>query len=75
MQWEKLERSYQALETLLRTFASLDKFNLVLFNQQTQLYQPAPVSADSAAVQKALDFVRAADCEAALTSSTFWTKA
>jgi len=58
MQWEKLERSYQALETLLRTLHPLDKFNLVLFNQQTQLYQPAPVSADSAAVQKALDFVR-----------------
>src|SRR6266853_571776 len=58
MQWEKLERSYQALETLLRTLHPSDKFNLVLFNQQTQLYQPAPVSADSAAVQKALDFVR-----------------
>src|SRR6266852_205379 len=58
MQWEKLERSYQALETLLRTLHPSDKFNLVLFNQQTQLYQPAPVSADSAAVQRALDFVR-----------------
>src|SRR5713226_4302126 len=58
MQWEKLERSYQALETLLRTLHPADKFNLVLFNQQTQLYQPAPVPADSSAVQRALDFVR-----------------
>src|SRR5216684_1418008 len=58
MQWEKLERSYEALETLLRTLHPSDKFNLVLFNQQTQLYQPAPVPADSAAVQRALDFVR-----------------
>jgi Ca-activated chloride channel family protein len=58
MQWEKLERSYQALETLLRTLRPSDSFNLILFNQQTQLFQPAPALADSAAVQRALDFVR-----------------
>jgi len=58
MQWEKLERSYQALETLLRTLRPSDSFNLILFNQQTQLFQPAPIAADSAAVQRALDFVR-----------------
>src|SRR5712671_5279904 len=58
MQWEKLERSYQALETLLRTLRPSDSFNLILFNQQTQVFQPAPVPADSAAVQRALDFVR-----------------
>ena len=59
MQWEKLERSYQALETLLRSLHSNDTFNLILFNSQTQLFQPAPVAADGAAVQRALDFVRA----------------
>src|SRR5260370_24721118 len=58
MQWEKLERSYQALETLLRTLRPSDSFNLILFHQQTQLFQPAPIAADSAAVQRALDFVR-----------------
>ena len=58
MQWEKLERSYQALETLLRTLRPSDSFNVILFNQQTQLFQPAPVSADSASIQRALDFVR-----------------
>lgn len=58
MQWEKLERSYQAMETLLRTLHPSDTFNLILFNQQAQLFQPAPVAADSAAVQRALDFVR-----------------
>jgi Ca-activated chloride channel family protein len=58
MQWEKLERSYQALETLLRTLRPSDSFNLILFNQQTQTFQPAPVPADSATVQRALDFVR-----------------
>jgi Ca-activated chloride channel family protein len=58
MQWEKLERSYQALETLLRTLRPSDSFNLILFNQQMQVFQPSPVPADSAAVQRALDFVR-----------------
>jgi Ca-activated chloride channel family protein len=59
MQWEKLERSYQALETLLRTLKRSDKFNLILFNSQTQRFQPTLISADSAGVQRALDFVRA----------------
>ncbi|MGB8495092.1 MAG: VIT and VWA domain-containing protein [Candidatus Acidiferrum sp.] len=59
MQWEKLERSYQALETLLRTLKPEDKFNLILFNSQTQNFQASPVPADSGAIQRALDFVRA----------------
>jgi Ca-activated chloride channel homolog len=59
MQWEKLERSYQALETLLRTLKPDDRFNLLLFNSQTQSFQPAPIPADSRAIQRALDFVRA----------------
>ena len=59
MQWEKLERSYQALETLLRTLQPQDRFNLILFNSQIQVFQPTPVAADSSAVQHALEFVRA----------------
>jgi Ca-activated chloride channel homolog len=58
MQWEKLERSYQALESLLRTLHPSDRFNLVLFNNQVQSFQPAPVAAEPATVQSALDFVR-----------------
>ncbi len=57
MQWEKLERSYQALETLLRTLKSQDRFGLVLFNTDTQVL---PVSAaDSPNIQHAIDVVRA----------------
>ncbi len=59
MQWEKLERSYQALETLLRALHPTDSFNLLLFNNQTQLFQPAPIVADGRGIQRALDFVRA----------------
>ena len=59
MQWEKLERSYQALETLLHTLQPSDSFNLILFNSQSQPFQPSPVAADGDGIQRALDFVRA----------------
>jgi Ca-activated chloride channel family protein len=58
MQWEKLERSYQALEALLRTLRPSDRFNLLLFNNQVQAFQPSPVTADPTNIQHALDFVR-----------------
>jgi Ca-activated chloride channel family protein len=58
MQWEKLERSYQALETLLRNLQPTDNFNLILFNNQTQTLQSSPGVADSGGIQRALDFVR-----------------
>jgi len=56
MQWEKLERSYQAFETLLRTLRPTDRFSLVLFNTQTQVLPPGV--ADPATIQHAIDFVR-----------------
>lgn len=57
MQWEKLERSYQALETLLHTLRPTDHFGLVLFNAETQV---VPVSsADAGSIQHAIDAVRA----------------
>ena len=59
MQGEKLERSYQALETLLRTLQPTDNFNLILFNSQTQVFQPGPIAADAGGIQRASDFVRA----------------
>ena len=59
MQWEKLERSFQALETLLRALRPQDKFNLILFNSEVQALAPAPIAADTAAVEKALAFVKA----------------
>ena len=56
MQWEKLERSYQAFETLLRTLRPADRLSLVLFNSETQVLPLT--SADPASVQHAIDFVR-----------------
>ena len=58
MQWEKLERSFQALETLLRSLRPTDRFNLLLFNSEVSSFAPAPVPADAAAVEKALAFIR-----------------
>jgi len=56
MQWEKLERSYRALETLLRTLRPTDHFSLVLFNTHTQVI---PMNTGEAAnVQRAIETVR-----------------
>jgi Ca-activated chloride channel homolog len=57
MQWEKLERSYQALEALLRVLRPADNFSLVLFNSDTHVLPLSP--ADAGNVQHAIDFVRA----------------
>ncbi len=59
MQWEKLDRSYQALETVLRGLRPADHFNLLMFNSTVSGYKPAPVAATPDEIQKALDFVRA----------------
>jgi Ca-activated chloride channel homolog len=59
MQWEKLERSYQALEAVLRALRPADRFNLLLFNTDVSLFGPVPVAADMTAVESALAFVRA----------------
>lgn len=58
MQWDKLERSFQALETLLRSLEPADRFNVLPFNTEVARFAPAPVAADMAAVEKALEFVR-----------------
>jgi Ca-activated chloride channel family protein len=56
MQWEKLERSYQAFETLLRTLRPEDHFSLVLFNSETQVLPLT--AADAGNIKHAIDFVR-----------------
>jgi Ca-activated chloride channel family protein len=58
MQWDKLERSYAALEKILHSLKPADRFNLLLFNTDMSQFQPSPVAADPAAIEKALDFVR-----------------
>jgi Ca-activated chloride channel family protein len=59
MQWDKLERSFQALDAVLRSLRPADRFNVLTFNTETTPFASAPVAGDTAAVEKALDFVRA----------------
>ena len=59
MQWDKLERSYGALEALLMSLKPTDDFSLLLFNQEVTSFRPQPMSATSEAVQQALEFVKA----------------
>lgn len=59
MQWEKLEREFQALEALLRSLKPGDEFNLIVYNDRITPFGPAPVAATPEAVERALDFLRA----------------
>jgi Ca-activated chloride channel homolog len=59
MQWDKLERSYEALDKALHSLQPSERFNILLFNSEISPFQPAPLTADAAAIQKAMDFVRA----------------
>jgi len=58
MQWEKLERSFHALDSLLHSLGSRDRFNVLVFNTEVTPFAPAPVPAEIPAIEKALDFVR-----------------
>jgi Ca-activated chloride channel family protein len=59
MQWEKLEREFQALEALLRSLKPSDDFNLIVYNDKIFPFAPAAIAATPDAVEKALDFLRA----------------
>ncbi len=58
MQWEKLERSFQALETTLKSLHAPDTFNLALFNTSVTPFSPVPMEASTANIEKAMEFVR-----------------
>jgi len=60
MQWEKLEREFQAFEALVRSLKATDEFNLIVYNDKVAPYSPVPVAATPEAIEKALDFLRAA---------------
>ena len=55
MQFEKLDRNFQALETLLHSLKPADHFNVLLFNTATTAWSPAPVTVTAEQVEKARD--------------------
>ncbi len=59
MQWDKLERSFAACETLLKRLRPEDSFNLLLFNGNVAAWSTAPKPATPANVEGALAFIRA----------------
>jgi Ca-activated chloride channel family protein len=69
------------LEALLRSLKPADEFNLIIFNDKVAPYSPASVAATPEAIQKALDFLRAAalrggtDIQAALDAALAQTLA
>ncbi|HKS95521.1 MAG TPA: VWA domain-containing protein, partial [Terriglobia bacterium] len=58
MQWDKLDRSFQALEALLNALRPSDRFNLLLFNTETKWFATRPAAADRASIEQGLAFVR-----------------
>jgi Ca-activated chloride channel homolog len=59
MQWEKLERSFRALESLLRSLRPADRFNLLVYNERATPFAPSPVAAEPDQIERALAFLRA----------------
>jgi Ca-activated chloride channel homolog len=58
MQWDKLERSYEAMQKILHSLSGDDHFNLLMFNSKVNAFQPAMSGATPVSLQKATDFVR-----------------
>jgi Ca-activated chloride channel family protein len=58
MQWEKLERSFRALEALLGSLKPVDQFNLLVYNEKIAPFAPSPAAATPENVEKALAFLR-----------------
>jgi Ca-activated chloride channel family protein len=58
MQWDKLERSYEAMQKVLHSLSADDRFNLLMFNSSVTAFQPAVSAATPVNTQKATDFVR-----------------
>lgn len=59
MQFEKLDRAYEATEGLLHSLTPQDSFNLMLFNDDVSAFSNGPVDARSDQIERALAFIKA----------------
>src|SRR6185503_15432882 len=59
MQFEKLDRAYEATEGLLRSLTPQDSFNLMLFNDDVAVFSNNAVEARSDQIERALAFIKA----------------
>lgn len=58
MQWDKLERSYEAMEKVLHSLGPQDRFNLLLFNSKIASFQAGVTGVTPVSLQQATDFIR-----------------
>lgn len=58
MYGEKLKRAVEALDYFLHSLSPEDHFDLILFNEETYPFSPAPLPATPDNVEHALDFIR-----------------
>lgn len=58
MYGEKLRRAVEALDYFLNSLSPQDHFDLILFNEETYAFSPAPLPATPDNVEHALDFIR-----------------
>src|SRR5882724_140613 len=58
MQWNKLDSSFQAYESLLRSLRPQDRFNVVVFNSDISLFATATQPANADQIERALAFVK-----------------
>jgi Ca-activated chloride channel family protein len=81
MQFEKLDRAYEAAEGLLRSLTPRDSFNLMLFNDDVSTFSNGPVDARSDQIERALAFIKSSylsggtDLGAALDRAAVLSKA
>ncbi|HWO02789.1 MAG TPA: VIT domain-containing protein [Blastocatellia bacterium] len=80
MQWEKLDRAYEATEGLLRSLTPQDAFNLMLFNDDVTTFSDKAVDARPDQIERALAFIKSSylsggtDLASALERATNLTK-
>jgi Ca-activated chloride channel family protein len=58
MQFEKLDRAYEAAEGLLRSLTPSDSFNLILFNDEVLAFSNSAVDARPDQIERALGFIK-----------------
>ncbi len=58
MQWNKLDSSFQAFESVLRSLRPADRFNVIAFNSDVAQFAPSLQPAASERIEAALAFVK-----------------
>ena len=58
MYGDKLTKAVEAAEFILHGLTAQDEFNLILFNDEIEMFSPKPVAVDVQNVEEAMNFIR-----------------